>query len=167
MLHHDRDFDLIGEATHLSARWIIPSGTGQTQQQALERRVRRREEAGLDLGALRTIGSLADSWLHNVHRQAVRSSTWAKSDDRVRRIKATLGKLPVTELDYRVVTEWQASLVRTLAPRTVRHHRQTLAQIVDEAVKLGALVGNPVRAVKPVRIAESTGVALEPDRPRL
>jgi integrase len=94
----------------------------------------------------------------------VRSSTWAKSEDRVRRIKATLGELPVTELDYRVVTEWQASLVRTLAPRTVRHHRQTLAQIVDEAVKLGALVGNPVRAVTPVRIAESTGVALEPDQ---
>lgn len=152
------------------ATWWIPGEkrprrvTGRTQQEALERRARRREEAGLDLGALRTIGSLADWWLHNVHRQAVRSSTWAKSEDRVRRIKATLGELPVTELDYRVVTEWQAALVRTLAPRTVRHHRQTLAQIVDEAVKLGALVGNPVRAVKPVRIAESTGVALEPDQ---
>jgi hypothetical protein len=45
----------------------------------------------------------------------------------------------VTQLDYRVVTEWQSALGRTLAPRTVRHHRQTLAQIVDEAVKMGAL----------------------------
>jgi hypothetical protein len=51
----------------------------------------------------------------------------------------------VVDLDYRVVTEWQAKLARTLAPRTVRHHRQTLAQVVDEAVKMGALVGNPVR----------------------
>lgn len=28
VLHYDRDFDLIGEATGLSARWIIPAGTG-------------------------------------------------------------------------------------------------------------------------------------------
>jgi hypothetical protein len=34
-------------------------------------------------------------------------------------------------------------LARELAPRMVRHHRQTLAQVVDEAVKMGALVGNP------------------------
>jgi hypothetical protein len=61
----------------------------------------------------------------------------------------TLGELPMTQLDYRVVTEWQAALGRTLAPRTVRHHGQTLAQRVDEAVNMGALVGNPVRAVKP------------------
>lgn len=84
----------------------------------------------------------------------------------MRRIKATLGELPVTQLDYRVVTEWQAALGRTLAPRTVRHHRQTLAQIVDEAVKMGVLVGNPVRAVKPVRVTDSAGVALEPDETR-
>lgn len=154
------------------ATWWVPGekrprwATGRTQQEAIERRARRRAEAGLDLGALRTVGSLADWWLQNVHKQAVRPSTWAKSEDRVRRIKATLGELSVTDLDYRVVTEWQATLGRTLAPRTVRHHRQTLAQIVDEAVKLGALVGNPVRAVKPVRIAETTGVALEPDQTR-
>lgn len=28
VLHYDRDFDLIAEVTDLSARWIIPSGTG-------------------------------------------------------------------------------------------------------------------------------------------
>lgn len=28
VLHYDRDFDLIAEATRLSARWIIPAGTG-------------------------------------------------------------------------------------------------------------------------------------------
>jgi hypothetical protein len=39
-----------------------------------------------------------------------------------------------------VITEWQARLARELAPRTVRHHRQTLAQAVDEPVKMGALV---------------------------
>lgn len=28
VLHYDRDFDLIANATGLSARWIIPAGTG-------------------------------------------------------------------------------------------------------------------------------------------
>jgi integrase len=142
------------------------AASGKTQQEAIERRARRREQAGLVFGELRTVGSLADWWLQNVHKHAVRPSTWAKAEDRVRRIKATLGELPVTQLDYCVVTEWQAALGRTLAPRTVRHHRQTLAQIVDEAVTMGALVGNPVRAVKPVRVTDSAGVALEPDETR-
>jgi hypothetical protein len=110
------------------ATWWVPGekrprkATGKTQQEAIERRAKRREQAGLELGGLRTVGSLADWWLHNVHRQSVRASTWAKSEDRVRRIKATLGELPVVDLDYRVVTEWQAKLARELAPRTVRNH---------------------------------------------
>lgn len=28
VLHYDRDFDLVAEATGLKARWIIPAGTG-------------------------------------------------------------------------------------------------------------------------------------------
>jgi integrase len=70
------------------------------------------------------------------------------------------------ELDYRAVTEWQAKLSQQLAPWTVRHHRQTLALVVDEAVKMGALVGNPVRSVKPVRITAAEGVALDRDETR-
>ncbi len=140
--------------------------SAKTQQEAIERRAKRRAAAGQDLGALRTVGGLSDWWLHNVHRQAVRASSWAKAEDRVRRIKATLGELPLDELDYRVVTEWQARLSQELAPRTVRHHRQTLAQIVDEAVKMGALVGNPVRSVKPLRVADADGVALDRDETR-
>jgi len=154
------------------ATWWVPGEkrprktTGKTQQEAIERRAKRREQAGLELGKLRTVGGLADWWLHNVHRHAVRPSSWAKSEDRVRKIKATLGELPVVDLDYRVVTEWQTALSRTLAPRTVRHHRQTLAQVVDEAVKMGALVGNPVRSVKPLRVTESDGVALDREETR-
>lgn len=154
------------------ATWWMPgekrprTATGKTQQEAIDRRAQRRSEAGVDLGALRTVEGLANWWLHNVHRDAVRPSSWAKAEDRVRRIVTTLGYLPVAELDYRVVTEWQAKLGRKLAPRTVRHHRQTLAQIIDEAVKMGVLAGNPVRAVKPVRIPDSGGIALEPDQTR-
>jgi integrase len=154
------------------ATWWVPGekrprkATGKTQQEAIDRRAKRQQQAGLDLGALRTVGGLAKWWLHNVHRQAVRPSSWVKSQDRVRKIEETLGDLPVAELDYRVVTEWQAKLARTLAPRTVRHHRQTLAQVVDEAVKMGAIVGNPVRAVKPLRVTDPPGVALDRDQTR-
>jgi Phage integrase, N-terminal SAM-like domain len=77
---------------------------------------KRREQAGLDLGGLRTVGRLADWWLHNVYRHAVRRSSWAKAEDRVRRIKETLGDLPVVDLDYKAITEWQAKLSRDLAP---------------------------------------------------
>jgi integrase len=140
--------------------------TGKTQQEAIARRAKRREQAGMALGPLSTVGALADWWLHNVHRHAVRLSSWAKAEDRVRKIKETLGDQAVADLDYRAVTEWQTRLSRTLAPRTVRHHRQVLAQVVDEAVKMGALVGNPVRAVKPLRVGESDGVALDRDETR-
>jgi integrase len=151
------------------ATWWVPgekrprSASGKTRQQAIDRRAARRKSAGLDRDGLGTVGALADWWLHNVYKQAVRPSTWAKADDRVRRIKATLGGLPVIELDYRKVTEWQAELGKTLAPRTVRHHRQTLAQVVDEAVKMGALIGNPVRSVAPPKARDAAGVALEVD----
>jgi integrase len=154
------------------ATWWMPgekrprTATGRTQQEAVDRRSQRRSEAGLDLGELRTIEGLANWWLHSVHRDAVRPSSWAKAEDRVRRIVTTLGHLPVAELDYRVVTEWQAKLGHKLAPRTVRHHRQALAQIIDEAVKMGVLAGNPVRAVKPVRVPDPGGIALEPDQTR-
>jgi len=140
--------------------------TGKTQQAAIDRRAKRQAQAGQALGALSTVGGLADWWLHNVHRHAVRRSSWAKADDRVRKIKEGLGDVQVADLDYRVITEWQTKLSRTLAPRTVRNHRQVLAQVVDEAVKIGALVGNPVRAVKAVRVGEAEGVALDRDQTR-
>jgi hypothetical protein len=38
--------------------------------------------------------------------------------------------------------------------------------VVDEAVKMGALVGNPVRAVKPLLVTDAGGVALDRDEPR-
>jgi integrase len=38
--------------------------------------------------------------------------------------------------------------------------------VVDEAVKMGALVGNPVRAVKPLRVTDAPAVALDRDQTR-
>jgi integrase len=139
--------------------------TGKNREAAIARRAQRQKEAGLVLNELRTIGALADWWLHTVYKQRVRPSSWAKAANRVRRIKTTLSHLPVTALDYRLVTEWQASLLAVpLAPRTVRHHRQTLALIIDEAVKLGMIAGNPVRSVDPPHVPDYDGVALTRDQ---
>jgi integrase len=146
--------------------------TGKTRQKALDRRDRRRAESGPDVAELRNLARLADWWLHNVHKHAVRRQSWSRAEDRVRRIKATLGHLDVADLDYRVVSEWQTALLalpqpprhRPLKPRTVRHHRQTLAQIVDEAVKMQLLVGNVVRSVSPPSVPdEPVGGALKLD----
>ena len=97
------------------ATWWVPGekrprkATGKTQQEAHRPAGQAAgSRRGTTSGALQTVGGLADWWLHNVHRQAVRPSSWAKAEDRVRRIKDTLGELPVIDLDYRAVTEWQA-----------------------------------------------------------
>lgn len=154
------------------ATWWVPGhkrprrATGKTREQAIDRRTKRKLAAGLNPGALATVGGLADWWLNNVQKHSVRQSSWKKSEERVRRINDTLGHIILTSLDYRTVTEWQAHLSLTLAPRSVRDHRQTLAQIIDEAVKLGTLTGNPVRTVRPPRATDTHGVALTPDETR-
>lgn len=151
------------------ATWWAPGetkrprkATGKTRDEATKRRERRQAAAGLILNDLRVVGPLADWWLNNVHKAAVRPSSWAKAKDRVRRIKATLGDRDVTTLDYRAVIEWQNGLLAAgLAPNTVRVHRGVLSQILDEAVKLGLIVGNVVRSLDPLQIPETDAVALE------
>jgi excisionase family DNA binding protein len=50
------------------ATWWMPgeqrprTATGKTQQEAIDRRAQRRSEAGVDLGALRTVEGLANWW---------------------------------------------------------------------------------------------------------
>ena len=57
-----------------------------------------------------------------------------KAEDRVRRIVATLGSIEVGKLHVEQVVTWQSLLLKTLAPKTVGHHRQTLAQVMDHVV---------------------------------
>jgi integrase len=53
---------------------------------------------------------------------------------------------------------------RRLRLHTVDGHADVAVFV--EAVKMGALVGNPVRSVKPLRVTDSGGVALERDETR-
>lgn len=107
-----------------------------------------------------TIGELADWWLHNVQRHQVCASTWSKAEDRIRRIIDTLGTIEVGKLQVEHVVTWQSRLLTELAPKTVGHHRQTLAQVMDQAVELGLAAANPVRRVKAPRVPRTTAQAL-------
>lgn len=113
-----------------------------------------------------TIGELAEWWLHNVQRHQVRASTWSKAEDRIRRIIDTLGTIEVGKLQVEHVVTWQSRLLKELAPKTVGHHRQTLAQVMDQAVELGLAAANPVRRVKAPRVPRTTARALTVDEAR-
>ena len=107
-----------------------------------------------------TIAQLATWWLEHVQRHQVRPASWALAQDRVTRIVATLGAVRVRELQVAQVVTWQSSLLEELAPKTVAHHCQTLAQVIDQAVELGLVASNPVRRVKPPTIPATTTRAL-------
>ena len=53
------------------------------------------------------------------------------------------GTIEVGKLHVEQVVTWQSDLLKTLAPKTVGHHRQTLAQVMDQAVELGLSRGEP------------------------
>lgn len=137
-----------------------------TREKAVAKRAKRLDEADAllpsspSLSRTLSVAELADWWLHNVHRHQVRESSWAKSDDRVRRIASTLGTVRVVDLHVEQVVRWQAKLLEELAPMTVSHHRRTLAQILDQAIELGLVAGNPVRRVKPPKIPPTSTRAL-------
>lgn len=113
-----------------------------------------------------TIGELAQWWLDNVQRHQVRASTWTKAEDRVRRIVSILGDIEVGKLHVEQVVTWQSDLLNTLAPKTVGHHRQTLAQVMDQAVELNLVAANPVRRVKAPRVPRTSARALTVEETR-
>ena len=137
-----------------------------TREKAIAKRDERLAEVAaapggqLTMSRSTTVGELAEWWLHNVQRHQVRASTWAKAEDRVTRIVATIGPVRVRELTVEHVATWQTTLLATLAPKTVGHHRQTLAQVLDQAVELGLTGSNPVRRVKRPKVPPSTARAL-------
>ena len=147
--------------------------TAKTREKAIARRAERLAEAEAETSLVpgrftraTTVGELSEWWLHNVQRHQVRASTFAKAEDRVRRIRTTLGKIPVSELRTEQVVTWQTELLDGLAPKTVGHHRQTLAQILDQAVELGLTGTNAARRVKPPRVPPSSARALSVDEVR-
>ncbi len=148
------------------------TASASTREKAIARRAEKLDEAAqlparsAAMSRRTTIGELAPWWLHNVQRHQVRASTWAKSEDRVRRIVETVGMIEVGQLRAGDVVAWQSQLLTELAPKTVCHYRQTLAQIMDQAVELGLAVANPVRRVKPPWVPRTVARALSVDEAR-
>ncbi len=142
------------------------SVSAATREKVLAKRIQKLEELAnapanpSTMSRRTTIGELADWWLHNVQRHQVRASTWSKAEDRIRRIIDTLGTIEVGKLQVEHVVTWQSRLLTELAPKTVGHHRQTLAQVMDQAVELGLATANPVRRVKAPRVPRTTARAL-------
>jgi integrase len=142
------------------------SVSAATREKVLAKRAQKLEELAnapanpLAMSRRTTIGELADWWLHNVQRHQVRASTWSKAEDRVRRIVEALGTVEVGKLQVEHVVTWQSQLSQELAPKTVGHHRQTLAQVMDQAVELGLTAANPVRRVKAPRVPPTATRAL-------
>jgi integrase len=144
---------------HEPGRKYPRKATDKSRQGAIEKRSERMTQPLAGEGI--TLEELADWWLHNVYKAAVSIDTWHKAEERLPRIKKTLGTTPVNSLRYDVLTEWQAGLLEELSPGTVRNYRQTMALILDEGVKRGFLQGNPMRTVAPPPRADNDRPALE------
>jgi hypothetical protein len=82
--------------------------------------------------------------------------TWTKAEGYVRRIVATLGTVELGKLHVEQVVTWQSQVLKTLAPRTVGHYRQTLAEVMGQAVELSLIAPNPVRRVRAPRVPRTT-----------
>lgn len=114
-----------------------------------------------------TVGVLAEWWLANVAAGQVRPSSLAKYADRVARVRAGLGEVPVRELRPEQVQVWLAGLQRDgLAARTVKDTRLTLRQVLAVAVGYGLVSGNVTDAVKPPKSQPAATRALTPDEAR-
>ncbi|MGH9187778.1 MAG: tyrosine-type recombinase/integrase [Acidimicrobiales bacterium] len=160
-----------GDGRWRATYWIVGENrprtvSAKTREKVIARRAERLAEIAATtrlparFNRATTVTELAHWWLHTIQRHQVRPSTFAKAEDRVRRIAASLGEIPVSGLQTEQVATWQSDLLAELAPKTVGHHRQTLAQILDQAVEVGLVTTNVARRVKPPRVLKGSGRAL-------
>ncbi len=138
---------------------------GRTRAQVLERRDRAvAEDQATGPTTFRrttTVKELGEWWLDDVAAQRVRASSLGKYRDRVDRIVAGIGDVPVVELRPETVASWLADLSRGgLGAGTVGDTRTVLRQIIDQAVDVGLVGVNVVARVRPPRVERSERRAL-------
>jgi integrase len=113
-----------------------------------------------------TVAELA-GWLDVVARHRLRRSSFGKYEDRVRRITATLGPLPVRAVTRERVATWQSDLLKSgLAPKTVADVRVTLRQVLEQAVINGLIASYPVDRVAAPKVVRSAKRALDSEEAR-
>jgi integrase len=73
-----------------------------------------------------------------------------------------IGHLPLVDLTPRRLDAWQREALRNGSPYMVRRATQLLGQVLDVAVRMGYLPGNPARSLERVKHRHARGVALSP-----
>ena len=148
---------------------------GRTRDEAFRRRTEAltraleaaaRTPAGSMLSRSTTVGEFSQWWLRNVARNRVRASSLGKYEDRVERITRSLGDVELGKLRAEQVAAWQTELLETLGPHTVADTRSTLHSIIEQAVTLEMLAGNPVAKVRPPRAPRAIRRALTAEEGR-
>lgn len=112
---------------------------GRTREEAIARRAAKLEELAQTVGGTfdrdMTLADLAAWWLDTIARHRVRPSTFGKYTDRVARITATLGHMPVRAVKAEHVARWQSELLKSgLSSGTVGDVRVTLRQVREQAI---------------------------------
>ena len=144
---------------------------GRTREEPIARRSAKLEELSATIsGAFdrdTTVAELAAWWLDTVARHRVRPSTFGKYTDRVARITATLGVVPVRSVKAEHVARWQSDLLKSgLASGTVGDVRVTLRQVLEQGVIHELITANPVDRVAAPKVVRAAKRALGSDEAR-
>ncbi len=119
-----------------------------------------------------TVGNWIDRWLTEYVQPHVRPRTWEKYRSCLDRyIVPFYGAMPLRELN---ASDLQAHFnrIRThgradgtgLSASTVRATRRYLCMSLDDAVKAGLLLNNPVRNTKPAKLVKKENVVLDKEQ---
>lgn len=138
---------------------------GKTREEAIARRTAKLEELSQIQSSTfhrdATVTELAAWWLDVVARHRVRPSSHGKYSERVNRINATLGAMPVRTLKPERIARWQSDLLKSgLASGTVGDVRVTLHQVLEQAVIHELIPSNPVDRVAAPKVVRGSRRAL-------
>ncbi len=159
------------------ATYVVPGKArprrvrGRTREEAIARRAAKLEELAQTVGGTferdTTLAELAAWWHDTVARHRVRPPTFGKYADRVTRITATLGHMPVRAVKAEHVARWQSELLKSgLSSSTVSDVRVTLRQVVEQGVIHELCPANPVDRVRAPTVKHKSARALTSDEAR-
>ena len=159
------------------AMYVVPGEArprrvrGRTREEAIASRAAKLEELAQTVGGTfdrdTTVADLGAWWLDTVARHRVRPSTFGKYADRVTRITATLGHMPVRAVKAEHVARWQSELLKSgLSSSTVSDVRVTLRQIFEQGVIHELCPANPFGRVRAPKVTHKSARALTSDEAR-
>jgi integrase len=111
-----------------------------------------------------TLAEFADEWLERRIKRGEISTNTALSIAALRdvHIDPFIGHLSLLDLTAIRLDQWQAEALEDGSPYMVQRATQLLGQMLDPAVRLGYIPGNPARSLEHVRADRRAGIALAP-----